>query len=46
MPLIKLVGAEDEDFKLPGVLGELETDDVSLLVVDNDEGGLCQLTRA
>lgn len=40
MPLIKLYGTEDEDFKLPGVLGELETNDVSLLTIDNDESGL------
>ena len=39
MPLIKLDGTEDEDFKLPGVLGELETNDVSLLTTDNDDSG-------
>lgn len=36
MPSIKLDGTEDEDFKLPGILGELETNDVSWLTTDHD----------
>ena len=36
MSLIKLDGTEDEDFKLPGILGELETNDVSQPPADQD----------